>query len=222
MLERILHISASPRKARSVSAQLAATFLEELGRQKKIEIDHLDVWECDIPEVNANLLAAKYAGLSGEALSAEQAAAWDQITTIAERFHRADTLLFSVPLWNFGIPYKLKHLIDAISQKGVLFSFDERGLSGLLNGRRAVAIYARGLDYSKNSQTPDHLYGLEKLYLDTWFKFVGIDRVHSIVTEQTLGPSGVMVRKNAGAEVTLLAQSIDSQSSRSIVVGRDA
>lgn len=84
--------------------------------------------------------------------------------------------MFSVPLWNFGIPYKLKHLIDAISHKGVLFTFDEQGLNGMLGGRRAVAIYSRGLGYGSDSQTPDQAFGTEKPFIDTWFRFVGINQ----------------------------------------------
>ncbi|MCG2842254.1 NAD(P)H-dependent oxidoreductase [Sandaracinobacter sp. RS1-74] len=220
MVERVLHISASPRGERSVSARFAETFLTALAERKAIEVDRLDPWECELPEVDGDLLAAKYAGLAGEALTPEQEAAWDQIRKLAERFHRANTLLFSVPLWNFGIPYKLKHLIDAISHKGILFTFDERGLGGMLGGRRAVAIYTRGLGYGSGSQTPDDAFGLEKPYLDAWFRFVGISTVYSIVAEQTLGPSGAEVVAHGSDEAALLARNIDQEPPRAVILGR--
>lgn len=208
MVERVLYISCSPRGEQSVSTGVAEAFLGTLAESRDVEVDRLDLWRCSLPEVDGELLAAKYAGIKGEALSAGQATAWDQIKKLVERFHRADTLLFSVPLWNYGIPYKLKHLIDAISHKGFLFAFDERGLTGLLGGRRAVAIYARGLDYGPGSQTPDHSFGLERPYLNAWFHFVGIDRVHSLVIEQTLGPSGKAVRADAERRARSLAQHV--------------
>ncbi|MFC0708264.1 hypothetical protein [Azorhizophilus paspali] len=68
----------------------------------------------------------------------------------------------------------MKHLIDAISHKGLVFTFDERGLNGMLSGRRTVAIYACGLGYGPESQTPDHAWGLEKIYLEAWLRWVGI------------------------------------------------
>lgn len=220
MVERVLYICCSPRGDQSVSTRVAEAFLAALAETKAIEVDRLDPWECALPEVDGNLLAAKYAGIAGEPLSPPQAAAWDQIKTLAERFHRADTLLFSVPLWNYGIPYKLKHLIDAISHKGLLFAFDERGLTGLLGGRRAVAIYARGLDYGPGSQTPDHSFGLERPYLNAWFHFVGIDRVHSLVIEQTLGPSGKSVLADAERRARSLAQHVADDPGELLVVVR--
>ncbi|AHG20742.1 NAD(P)H dehydrogenase [Chania multitudinisentens RB-25] len=220
MVERVLYVSASPRGKRSVSAQIAGVFLAALARQNEIEVDHLDPWECELPEVDGNLLAAKYAGLAGSPLSSEHIVIWERIKKLAERFHRADTLLFSVPLWNFGIPYKLKQLIDVISHKGILFSFDERGLNGMLGGRRAVAIYTRGLGYGADSQTPDHSFGLEKLYLDAWFRFVGVTLVHSLVVEQTLGPSGAAIRASANDTAAWLAQSINQKVSQTMVLGR--
>ncbi|OUM24773.1 NAD(P)H dehydrogenase [Pseudomonas putida] len=220
MVERILYVCASPRAERSVSAQIADVFLAALAERKAVEIDRLNPWEYELPEVDGALLAAKYAGLDDAPLSAAQAAAWQQISTLAERFHRADTLVFSTPLWNFGIPYKLKHLIDAISHKGVLFTFDEQGLNGMLGGRRAIAIYTRGLGYGPDSQTPDQVFGLEKPFFDTWLRFVGINHVHSVVVEHTLGPAGASIRASAIEAVTLLAQNIDQQAARTIIVGR--
>lgn len=220
MVERVLYVCASPRGERSVSAQIAEVFLAALAERKAVEVDRLDPWECELPEVDGDLLAAKYAGLVDAPLSPAQNAAWAQISTLAKRFHRADTVLFSVPLWNFGIPYKLKHLIDAISHKGVLFTFDEQGLNGMLGGRRAVAIYTRGLGYGPDSQTPDQAFGLEKPFLDAWFRFVGINQVHSIVAEKTLGPAGANIRASALEAVTLLAQNIDQQEARTLIVGR--
>ena len=40
---------------------------------------------------------------------------------IAVRFALADRVLISTPMWNFGIPYKLKQWIDVITQPGLTF-----------------------------------------------------------------------------------------------------
>ena len=129
----LLHVISSPRKQRSASIEVANAFIDA-WRSKYPEgnIDTLNVWETDLLPFDNAALDAKYAGIEGKALTAEQQDVWGQIKELADRFHCADILVFSVPMWNFGIPYRLKHLIDVISHKNVLFTFDERGLIGML------------------------------------------------------------------------------------------
>jgi FMN-dependent NADH-azoreductase len=140
-------------------------------------------------------------------LTTRQQAAWERIRELAQPFAAADKLLFGVPLWNFSIPYKLKHLIDVISQKDVLFGFDETGFRGLLNGKKAVVIYARGLDYtSASSFTPDHGYDFQKPYMEMWLRFVGITDVTSIIVQKTL--AGPEIDGDARAEARRKAEAL--------------
>ncbi|MBP0589719.1 NAD(P)H-dependent oxidoreductase [Paraburkholderia sp. LEh10] len=183
----LLHIESSPRKTRSASLEVARAYLDAY---RQIHPDHgvdvLDLWSTELPEFNGDALDAKYADLSGETLSVAQQHAWAHIQHPAQRLHDADTLLFSVPLWNFSIPYKLKHFIDVVSQRNILFSFDERGASGLLKGKQAVVIYARGLDYSMDSGTPAHSFDFQRPFMEAWLRFVGVTDVESIIVEKTL------------------------------------
>lgn len=50
--------------------------------------------------------------------------AWHAAKDTFARFDSAQHLLFSVPMWNAGIPYILKQLIDVISQPGMVFGVD--------------------------------------------------------------------------------------------------
>jgi FMN-dependent NADH-azoreductase len=151
-----------------------------------ITVDTLDVWSTALPEFDGAAMEAKYAGLSGEPLTAEQATVWGQIGALAARFSAADVLIIAAPLWNFSIPYKLKHLIDVVTQKDVLFTFDERGFKGLLVDRKALLICARGLDYSASALTPAAIYDFQKPYLEVWLRFIGIETIATIVVEKTL------------------------------------
>ena len=54
------------------------------------------------------------------------ASAWAGVRAIVDRFKSADKLLISVPMWNFGIPYALKHYIDVITQPGLTFAWTPR------------------------------------------------------------------------------------------------
>ena len=136
-MTRVLYIEGSPNKDYSASIDVCNAFLDAYRHtHPDHEIQTLDIWNLAIPEFDEAALAAKYAGLSGNALTPAQAAAWQRIEQLAAPFHEADKLLFGVPLWNFSIPYKLKHLIDVISQKDVLFTFDGTGFAGKLAGKR--------------------------------------------------------------------------------------
>jgi len=198
----LLHIESSPRKTRSASLDVARAYLEAYrDAQPDHSIDVLDLWAIELPEFDGDALDAKYADLSGTQLSEAQQGAWEVIRQLAQRLHEADTLLFSVPLWNFSIPYKLKHFIDVVSQRTILFSFDERGSRGLLEDKKAVLIYARGLDYSIDSGTPAHSFDFQQPFMEAWLRFVGITDVESIVVEKTLlGPEVDRAARQAARE----------------------
>jgi FMN-dependent NADH-azoreductase len=198
----LLHIESSPRKARSASLDVARAYLKTYC---EIHPDHLidvlDLWAIDLPEFDGDALDAKYADLSGTPMSEAQQQAWADIRHLAQRLHDADMLLFSVPLWNFSIPYKLKHFIDVVSQRNILFSFDERGIQGLLKRKQAVVIYARGLDYAIDSTTPAHSFDFQRPYMEAWLRSVGVTDVESIVVEKTLfGPEVDEVARQAARE----------------------
>ncbi|WP_110947243.1 FMN-dependent NADH-azoreductase [Pseudomonas bohemica] len=181
-MPHLLYIESSPRKQRSASIEVAKAFIDAWQAQHTIAtVDTLDVWNEPLPEFDGAVLEAKYAGIQGVERTPEQKEAWAQIRELAQRFIKADIILFGVPMWNFGIPYKLKHLIDVVSQKDLLFSFDERGLNGLLDGRKVVVVAARGAPLDR----AEH----QVAYLTTWSEMVGIDEQFNIIIEKTLlGP----------------------------------
>ncbi|WP_395607791.1 FMN-dependent NADH-azoreductase [Pseudomonas sp. B22129] len=184
----LLHIECSPRKQRSASLEIARHFISRYQQNAPVtEVVTLDLWSLDLPEFDGPVMDAKYAGLSGTALTEEQAFAWKALKALAAHLHQADVLVFSVPLWNFAVPYKLKHFIDVVSQKDVLFEFSpEHGLRGLLHDKTAINVYARGMDFS----TPDaQAMDFQKPYMDAWLGFIGVTDVHSLYVEKTiLGP----------------------------------
>src|ERR1700704_2411921 len=95
--------------------------------QKKIKglvVDKLDVWTQSLPEFGAEAIGAKYKGVSGETTTPSERATWEKIRELASRFQKADRIVFSIPMWNFSFPYKLKQLIDLACQRNMLFTFD--------------------------------------------------------------------------------------------------
>lgn len=206
---QVLHIEASPRKQRSASIHVATNFISACREHHPaLTVDTLDIWTTELPSFNGPALDAKYAGLTGTARTDEQDRVWAEIDRLAERFRSADLLLFSVPMWNFGIPYRLKHLIDAVSQKDVLFTFDERGLLGLLGGKKTVVVAARGVGLGGGFPTEE--FDFQVSYLKMWSKMVGIIDFHAITVEKTLfGPEADHAsRAEATAAAVKLAASL--------------
>lgn len=184
-MTKLLYIESSPRKERSKSIEVAKAFIEHYRKQNPDdEIQVIDLWERKLPEFDGYTIDAKYQVLHGQDFDAEQKAAWDTVVGICEEFKSADKYLFSLPMWNFCIPYKLKHYIDLLAQPGQTFSFDpEEGYSGLVTGKPAAVVYARGGEYDNDSGKG---MDFQKGYFDFLLGFIGFEDVKSIIVEPTL------------------------------------
>lgn len=204
---RVLHISASPRQQRSGSALIAADFLQQISALNPVvELDHLDVWTEKLPEFDGAALEARYNRLTGKPWSAEQQDAWNSIETLVQRLDRADAILVSTPMWNLGIPYRLKHFIDVVTQPGLSFGFELGvGFTPLLRPRPVAAIVTSSGDFSTGESygRPD----LVSVYLQSAFRFIGLDRMNVVRVQPTVGPSEAIeaARAQARAQLALLA-----------------
>lgn len=185
-MKKILHIVASPRGDASQSSKLAAAYLaEQKARHPDVEIDVLDLWQADLPEFDGDKAAAKMTFFGVGEMDASTQSAWDQIVAIAERFKAADEYVLSVPMWNGGIPYKLKQYIDIITQPGLLFGFNpEDGYSGLLENKVARVFYSAGV-YAPGVPAK---YGADfhSTYLSWWLEFIGVSEIKDVRFQPSL------------------------------------
>jgi FMN-dependent NADH-azoreductase len=199
-MSTLLHVSASPRGPRSESLALAETFLGAYAEfHPDVAIEHFDLWDGTMPEFGPDAAAAKMAVFAGQEPTGDAATAWHGARRTFDRFAVADRYLFSVPMWNHGVPYILKQLIDIISQPGLVFGFDpDRGYSGLLAGRTAAVIYtsavygdARPSSFGVDFQAP---------YFDDWLRWSGIVKTTHIEFRPNLVTVDVdIVRQQAHA-----------------------
>ena len=121
----LLHISSSPRSERSESLGLANSFLDAFASVRPdVEVQTWDLWDGTLPAFGPAAAGAKMQVFAGEEPTGAQEIAWHKARLAFERFSAADLYLFSVPMWNAGVPYILKQFIDVISQPGMLFGFD--------------------------------------------------------------------------------------------------
>ncbi|MGG1948939.1 NAD(P)H-dependent oxidoreductase [Trinickia sp. NRRL B-1857] len=177
---KLLYVKGSPRGDRSRSAQVAALFIAAYrARHPNAEIEELDLWQASLPEFDGDRAAAKMSFFGDPEMNGAQRTAWDEIARIANHFACADDFLFTVPMWNSGIPYRLKLYIDVITQPGLLFGFDPAtGYNGLLKNKRATAIYTSGVygpGVAKRFGRDFHA-----AYFDDWLRFIGIDDIVSV------------------------------------------
>jgi FMN-dependent NADH-azoreductase len=101
-------------------------------------------------------------------------------------------------MWNFGIPYKLKQYIDVIVQPTYTFSFSPKeGYKGLITGKKAAVVYARGGAYPPGSE--GEASDLQKRYMELILGFIGFTEFTPIVVEPTLGKPESVERTRAEA-----------------------
>jgi FMN-dependent NADH-azoreductase len=206
-LKTLLYIQASPRRERGKSVEVSQSFLKAYRQaHPNDEIDTLDLWAETLPDMSEEVLNAKYRILHGEKLTAREAHAWAAVEQVISRFKAADKFLFSVPMWNFGIPYRLKHYVDLLVQPGYTFTFDPEAasFSGLVTSRRAAIICSRGNEYPDALSHLDH----QTAYMKLWMSFVGITDVSSIVVEPTMGlpERSDVAQENALQQARVLAR----------------
>jgi FMN-dependent NADH-azoreductase len=179
-MSTLLHIAASPRGPRSESRALASTFLETLRQVRPdVDVDTFDLWDGTLPAFGPDATAAKMAVFAGEEPTGAAGEAWQAVRATFARFAAADEYLFSVPMWNHGVPYVLKQFIDVVSQPGMAFGFDaERGYTGLVTGKKATvmytsAVYGPGLpaSFGVDFQQP---------YVDAWLRWAGITDITTV------------------------------------------
>jgi FMN-dependent NADH-azoreductase len=184
----VLYTEASPSKSSSNSIAIAREFLAAYHQYDSAAvIDKIDVWEIELPEFDANMIAAKFAVLRTQKATPEQRAVWSQAVSVSRRFNEADIYLFSLPMWNFGIPYRLKHLIDIVTLPGQNWSWSkEHGYKPLLRNKRAVLIYSSANDYRHKDGDSLPYIDFQKAYMRQWLRFIGIETVQEIVIAPTL------------------------------------
>lgn len=186
-MTKLLYIQASPRHAASRSVAVADAYLEALSAKiPDLEVDTIELWDAGLPEFDGNRANAKLTVFGGGTNEGSQATLWDEITTIANRFTSADRYLFAIPMWNGGIPYKLKQYIDIIHQPGLTFGFDpEKGYFGLLENKKATLVYTSGA-FSQAFPSPAFGVDHQSTYMDAWLDQAGVTEREVIRYQPTI------------------------------------
>lgn len=107
----------------------------------------------------------------------------------------ADTLLIVSPMYNFGPPSALKAWVDQVVRVGHTFQYDAQGPRGLLQTRLAVLVLVSGVPGTLGSPVD-----FVSPYLESIFRFMGVQRVASLHVDGTSGPAEHVEAAMAAAE----------------------
>ncbi|MGC2777691.1 MAG: NAD(P)H-dependent oxidoreductase [Bradyrhizobium sp.] len=187
-MPKLFHLMASPR-ADAESSAGARAFLDRFRQARPgWDIDELNLWREHLPEFDGEILQAKYARMGGRAFTDSQRDAFAVAERMAVRLDLAERVVISTPMWNFGIPYKLKHWLDIINQPGLTFRFDPaRGYLPLLKDRPTLVILASGGDFSTGMSRGR--MDMATPYLREALRFMGLRDNKFVAIGPTSGPA---------------------------------
>ena len=173
----LLHISSSLFGGNGKSHQLARHFIAQWQQQyPDSRVTERDLSENPIPHLDQATLQANLT--PADQRSPEQQALAQTADELIGELQTHDALVLSVPLYNFGIPSTLKSWIDSVARAGTTFKYTATGPVGLLTGKKAYVLAARGGAYQNtpaDTQTP---------FLKTFLAFIGITDVTFVYAEK--------------------------------------
>lgn len=134
----ILQINSSLFGPGGQSTTLASELTSRLGGELIVR----DLASNPVPHLDAERFGAFLA--KPGARTPEQQAIVDYSDELIAELKAADTIVIGVPMYNFGIPSTLKAYFDHVARAGVTFKYTEKGAVGLLTGKKAYLVIARG------------------------------------------------------------------------------
>ena len=175
-MSNVLIIESSARQQDSFSRQLTRQFISQWQAVRPgDQVTVRDLALNPVPHLDANLLGG---WMKPEAQrSADEHASLKRSDELTDELLAADVLVLAAPMYNFAIPSTLKAWLDHVLRAGVTFKYTETGPQGLLTGKKAYVLTARGGLYA--GSTSDH----QEPYLRQVMAFVGIHDVTFIHAE---------------------------------------
>lgn len=172
----LLHISASPRHAASVSRRIAAEFIEGLRAQSLVG----RVIERDLSAATMSYPGEAFVTASVKPdvsrSEADRVALHVSETLIAE-LETADLVLVSTPIHNFTVPASLKSWIDHVVRPARTFRSTPNGKVGLLHDRSVFVMAACGGAFGEG---PGHQPDFLTPYLKAIFGVMGMHDVQCL------------------------------------------
>ncbi|GFE82620.1 FMN-dependent NADH-azoreductase [Steroidobacter agaridevorans] len=184
-MSKLLYIESAPLKSRSHTIAVYRAFEQAYrAAHPSDEIEMLDLWQMSLPPFDEQTIEAKFAVLRKNEFTPQQLERWQAVRNVSRHFNAADKYVFGVPMWNFGVPYVLKHYIDVVTLPGENWTWSPAsGYGTLLSGKKALAIYASA---NLHAEVGAGAEDFQKPFMRRWLQFIGIERVEEITVAPTL------------------------------------
>jgi len=181
-MAQVLFITANPKATeKSTSLSLGEEFLQSYKEARpEDEVIVIDLYKNDIPELDyefMEVIGRLRAGLSVDHLSEQTKKRFEHYNQLTDQFVNADKYVFVTPMWNLGMPPRVKTYIDTFCVAGKTFRYTEKGVQGMLQNKKCLHIHASGGFHSKdpmNHADP---------YLRDIMHFIGVEDYRSLVVE---------------------------------------
>jgi FMN-dependent NADH-azoreductase len=194
---KVLVVTSSVSGEASVSNQLVRRAVDALRRNDpEVQVATRDLGEDPLPHLDSEAVAA----IRGEPANAVQKAARARSDAVVAEVQSADTLVIGAPMYNFGIPSTLKAWFDHLLRAGITFRYTESGPLGLLKGKRAIVVLARGGLYSEG---PAQVLDAQEPHLRALLNFIGIEDVTFVRAEKLAMGGEARAQGLAAAEAQL-------------------
>ncbi|MBM7563992.1 FMN-dependent NADH-azoreductase [Paenibacillus sacheonensis] len=185
-MKQLLYITATPKSPEhSVGLQVGGAFLKAYREAHPDDyVRVFDVNQEAFQTVDGDVVRAweklRKEHLEFSELSPAEQRKVNALNDMTEMAMRADKYVFVSPMWNWGIPPRLKAFIDAFVIVGKTFHYTERGPVGLLRDKKALHIQTSGGIYSTGpAAAMDHSHP----YLRQVLGIVGIEDVQALYVE---------------------------------------
>ncbi|MEH7436576.1 FMN-dependent NADH-azoreductase [Neobacillus drentensis] len=184
-MAQVLYITAHPHdESQSYSMAVGKAFLDSYKEKNpNDEVIHVDLYSENIPHIDADVFSGWGKLRSGQAfdeLSSEEKAKVSRLNELSDQFIAADKYVFVTPLWNFSFPPVMKAYLDSVAVAGKTFKYTEQGPVGLLPGKKALHIQARGGIYSEG---PAAQMEMGHRYISVMMSFFGINELEGLFVE---------------------------------------
>jgi FMN-dependent NADH-azoreductase len=176
-MSQVLLITSSPR-LESHSTHVARKLAQKLAGAGGSGLIVRDLARQPLPHIDDTFAVAR--NTPPHLLTSAQNAALSKSDELLAELWAADTLVIGAGMINFGIPSSLKAYVDHVVRPGVTFRYGEKGPEGLVKGKKAYIVVARGGVYS---QGPMQAFNFQDTYLKVALGFIGITDVEVIAVE---------------------------------------
>lgn len=182
----IINAHPDPHSTLSATNQMVRHLLAKLSAQ---DVEVVNLAEADIHPVDKAVLDTfAQTLLNQEPLDAAQTQLLARINAVTAQFKSAPRLVIALPLYNFGIPARLKDWIDNIVIPEQTFKYENGILQGLMGGHKVLILQASGGVFSSGSNAQmEFTIPYLKALLGGFLGFSSVEAVRAEGTMERIG-----------------------------------